>query len=140
EILGGPRDGTYAELIKIPEANLFPKPKRLSFEEAAALPVAGLTAFRALFGVGGVREGDNVLVLGAGSGVSTYAVMLAAQRGARVLVTSSSDEKIDRARELGADSGVLYTEEDWPDHVRELTAGRGVDVVIDSVGATWAQS
>src|SRR5207248_3788897 len=100
EILGGPRDGTYAELVKVPEANLFPKPARLSFEEAAALPVAGLTAFRALFSVGGVGQGDTVLVLGAGSGVSTYAVTLAAQRGARVLVTSSSEEKIARAREL----------------------------------------
>jgi zinc-binding alcohol dehydrogenase/oxidoreductase len=140
EILGGPRDGTYAELIAVPEANVFPKPARLSFEEAAALPVAGLTAYRALFPVGGVREGDTVLVLGAGSGVSTFAVMLAAQAGARVLVTSSSDEKIERARELGADGGVLYTDPAWPDHVRELTDGRGADVVIDSVGATWGDS
>src|SRR5207237_3077095 len=93
EILGGPRNGTYAELIAIPAENLFRKPARFSFEEAAALPVAGLTAFRALFSVGGVGQGDTVLVLGAGSGVSTYAVMLAAQRGARVLVTSSSEEK-----------------------------------------------
>jgi zinc-binding alcohol dehydrogenase/oxidoreductase len=140
EVLGGPRDGTYAELIAIPEANLFAKPARLSFEETAALPVAGLTAFRALFPVGGVGEGDTVLVLGAGSGVSTFAVLLAAQGGARVLVTSSSDEKIERARELGADGGVLYTDPAWPDQVRELTGGRGADVVIDSVGATWGDS
>jgi zinc-binding alcohol dehydrogenase/oxidoreductase len=140
EILGGPRNGTYAELVAVPEANLFPKPARLSFQETAALPVAGLTAFRALLTVGGAGDGDTVLVLGAGSGVSTYAVMLGAQRGARVLVTSSSREKIDRARELGADGGVLYTDDGWPDQVRELTGGRGVDVVIDSVGTTWGQS
>jgi zinc-binding alcohol dehydrogenase/oxidoreductase len=140
ELLGGPRDGTYAELIAIPEANLFPKPARLSFEEAATLPVAGLTAYRALFPVGGLSEGETVLVLGAGSGVSTFAVLLAAQAGARVLVTSSSDEKIQRARELGADGGVLYTDDAWPDQVRELTGGRGADVVIDSVGATWGDS
>jgi zinc-binding alcohol dehydrogenase/oxidoreductase len=87
-----------------------------------------------------VRRGDTVLVLGAGSGVSTFAVLLAAQAGARVLVTSSSEEKIERGRELGAGGGVLYTDPAWPDRVRELTDGRGVDVVIDSVGATWGDS
>ena len=140
EILGGPTDGTYAELIKVPEANVFPKPSRLTFEEAAALPVAGLTAYRALFAVGGLRKGETVLVLGAGSGVSTFAVSLAAAAGARVLVTSSSEEKLERASGLGAEGGVLYTDASWPDQVRELTGGRGADVVIDSVGTTWADS
>jgi NADPH:quinone reductase-like Zn-dependent oxidoreductase len=139
-ILGGPDDGTYAELVKLPESNVFPKPGRLSWEEAAAFPLAALTAFRGLFTVGRLEAGETALVLGAGSGVSTFAVQLAAQAGARVLVTSSAAEKIDRARELGADGGVLYTEGDWPEAARELTSGRGVDVVFDSVGTTWADS
>src|SRR5262249_57799814 len=94
----------------------------------------GLTAYRALFEVGRLRGGESVLVLGAGSGVSTVAVSLAAQAGARVLVTSSSQEKIDRAKELGAEGGVLYTEEGWPE------AAGPVDLVLDSVGSTWADS
>src|SRR5213078_2394319 len=106
-ILGGPDDGTYAELVEVPAENVFPKPVRFSWEEAAAFPLADLTAYRALFPVGGLQAGETVLVLGAGSGVTTLAVPLAAQAGARVLVTSSSEEKIQRARELGATGGVL---------------------------------
>jgi NADPH:quinone reductase-like Zn-dependent oxidoreductase len=140
EILGGPSNGTYAELVAVPEENLYPKPTRLSWEEAAAFPLAGLTAYRALFSRAGLRAGETVLVLGAGSGVSTVAVSLAHQAGARVLVTSSSAAKIERARELGAEAGVDYTAGDWVGAVRELTGGEGVDVVIDSVGATWPDS
>jgi zinc-binding alcohol dehydrogenase/oxidoreductase len=123
----------------VPEENVFPRPPRFTWEEAAAFPLAGLTAYRALFPVGGLKAGETVLVLGAGSGVSTLAVQLAAAAGARALVTSSSPEKIERARELGADGGVLYTEADWPDAVREL-AGGGVDLVLDPVGTTWEGS
>lgn len=137
--LGGPLDGTFAELVAVPEENVFPKPARLSWEEAAALPVAGMTAYRALFPVGRLRAGETVLVLGAGSGASTFAVGLAAQSGARVLVTSSSEEKIERARDLGAEGGVLYTQDDWPAAVRELVP-EGVDLVVDSVGTTWPES
>ena len=138
-ILGGPEDGTYAELVKIPAENVYPKPGNLSWEEAATLGVAGLTAYRGLFTRGNLARDETVLVLGAGSGVATFAVTLAAQAGARVLVTSSSAEKIERARELGADGGVDYTDGDWPEAVREL-AGGGVDVVLDSVGTTWNDS
>ena len=140
EILGGPRDGTYAELVAVPAENVFPKPAGLSWAEAAAFPLAGLTAFRALFARGGLQAGETVLVLGAGSGVSTFAVQLASRAGARVLVTSSSEEKIARARELGAETGVHYTTDGWPEQVRELTGGAGADVVFDSVGSTWQQS
>ncbi len=87
-----------------------------------------------------VRAGETVLVLGAGSGVSTFAVQLARLATARVLVTSSSAEKIERARELGAEAGVLYTEENWIEEVRALTGGDGADVVVDSVGSTWPDS
>jgi NADPH:quinone reductase-like Zn-dependent oxidoreductase len=137
QILGGPRDGTFAELIVVPEANVFAKPARLSWEEAAALPLAGLTAYRALFSRGGLLAGETVLVLGAGSGVSTFAVQLAAQAGGRVLVTSSSDEKIERSRTLGAAGGVNYKTSDWVAAVQELG---GADLVIDSIGSTWPQS
>ncbi|HZR93091.1 MAG TPA: zinc-binding dehydrogenase [Gaiellaceae bacterium] len=137
--LGGPHDGTFAQLVVVPAENVFPKPARLSWEQAAALPVAGMTAYRALHAVGRLQAGETVLVLGAGSGVSTFAVALAAQAGARVLVTSSSSEKIERSRSLGAEGGALYTEGDWVAAIREL-APDGVDLVLDSVGSTWADS
>ncbi len=137
QILGGPRNGTYAELVAVPEANVYSKPARLGWEEAAALPLAGLTAYRALFSRGGLVAGETVLVLGAGSGVSTFVVQLAVQAGARVLVTSSSDEKIDHSLALGADRGVNYASDDWVAAVQELG---GVDIVVDSVGSTWQQS
>jgi len=138
-ILGGPEDGTYAELVKIPAKNVHPKPSQLSWEEASTLAVAGLTAYRGIITRGNLARDETVLILGAGSGVATFAVSLAAQAGARVLVTSSSAEKIERARELGARGGVDYTDGDWPEAVLEL-AGGGVDVVLDSVGTTWNDS
>jgi NADPH:quinone reductase-like Zn-dependent oxidoreductase len=133
-ILGGPDDGTYAELVKVPVENVFPKPARMSWEEAAAFPLAALTAYRGLFETGALVGGESVLILGAGSGVSTVAVSLAVQAGCRVLVTSSSQEKIDRAKELGAEGGVLYTEPGWGE------AAGPVDVVFDSIGTTWQES
>lgn len=137
-VLGGPRDGTYAELVALPEENLFPKPNRFSWEEAAAFPLAAVTAYRALFSRGGLQAGETVLALGAGSGVTTLVVQLAVAAGARVLVTSSSDEKIEWARELGAEGGVNYAATpDWPEAVQELGP---VDLVLDSVGSTWQQS
>ncbi|MGD9697028.1 MAG: zinc-binding dehydrogenase [Thermoleophilia bacterium] len=139
-ILGGPDDGTYAELVKVPAENVFPRPRRLSWEESAALPLAGLTAYRALVSRAGLRSGETVLILGIGGGVATIALRIARAAGARVIVTSSSDEKLARAAELGADGGVNYAaDEQWPAAVRELSGG-GVDVVVDSVGSTWAQS
>jgi NADPH:quinone reductase-like Zn-dependent oxidoreductase len=138
EFFGGPRDGTYAELIAVPEEALYPKPAGFSWEEAAAFPLAALTAYRALVVRGQLEAGETVLILGAASGVSTFAVQLAVQAGARVLVTSSSDEKIERASTLGAAAGVNYaTTDDWPAAARELGP---IDLVIDSVGSTWQQS
>jgi NADPH:quinone reductase-like Zn-dependent oxidoreductase len=138
-ILGGPDPGTYAELVAVPEENVFPKPSRLSWEEAASFPLAAVTAYRALFVRAGLRAGETVAVLGAGSGVSTFAVSLARAAGARVLVTSSSQEKIDRARELGAEDGALYNEDDWVEQLLAISGG-GCDVVLDSVGSTWPDS
>jgi zinc-binding alcohol dehydrogenase/oxidoreductase len=139
-ILGGPEDGTYAELVKVPAENVFRKPGGLSWEEAAALPLAGLTAYRALFTRAALAAGETVLVIGAGGGVASFAVQLARQADARVLVTSSSAEKIERAAGLGAEAGVDYTAGDWAEEVRALTGGAGVDVVVDSVGSTWRDS
>ncbi|MSO44729.1 MAG: oxidoreductase [Thermoleophilia bacterium] len=140
-ILGGPDQGTYAEMIRIPAENAVPKPSRLSWHEAAALPLAGLTAWRALITRARVLPGETVLVIGIGGGVATFALRLAKAAGCRVVVTSSSDEKLEMARDLGADVGVNYatTGDDWPAAVREANGG-GVDVVIDSVGSTWAGS
>lgn len=138
-ILGGPDDGTYAELVRLPAENVLPKPSRLSWEEAAALPLGGLTAWRALVSRARIRPGETVLIIGIGGGVATIALHIARAAGCRVLVTSSSAEKIARARELGAAGGADYTAGDWPAAVREL-AGGGVDVVVDSVGSTWADS
>jgi NADPH:quinone reductase-like Zn-dependent oxidoreductase len=137
EILGDHTAGTYAELIAVPADNVFPRPAHLSWPEAAALPLAGATAFRALFTRGGLRSGETALVLGAGGGVSTMAVALAHLAGARVLVTSSSQGKLDRASELGASGGALYTDDAWPEQIRELAGDGGVDLVVDSVGSTW---
>jgi zinc-binding alcohol dehydrogenase/oxidoreductase len=140
-ILGGPDQGTYAEQIVIPAANVFPKPARLSWHEAAALPLAGLTAWRSLFTRARVQPGETVLVIGIGGGVATFALNLAKAAGCRVVVTSSSDDKLARAAGLGADAGVNYVSagDDWPTAVKEANGG-GVDVVIDSVGSTWGGS
>jgi zinc-binding alcohol dehydrogenase/oxidoreductase len=138
-ILGGPNDGTYAELLKVPAENVFPRPQRLSWEESAALPLAGLTAWRALVSRAGMRPGETVLILGIGGGVATFALHIARAAGCRVIVTSSSDEKLARAAEMGAEGGVNYTAGDWVAEVKERSQG-GVDIVVDSVGSTWADS
>src|SRR4051794_35076582 len=137
EILGDHRFGTYAELVRVPRDCVVPKPPGLSWEQAAALPVVGLTTYRALFTRGRLRAGERLLVLGAGGGVATTAVGMAAAVGARVYVTSSSDPKIAAARELGAAGGVRYDDPGWPEAARELAGG--FDLVLDSVG-TWAES
>jgi NADPH:quinone reductase-like Zn-dependent oxidoreductase len=139
-ILGGPNDGTYAELIRIPAANLFPRPRRLSWHQSAALPLAGLTAWRALVSRARLRPGETVLVLGIGGGVATFALHIARAAGARVIVTSSSNEKIARAVEMGAAGGVNYTNAEWVSEARALAGPRGIDVVVDSVGSTWPDS
>lgn len=137
-ILGGPSDGTFAEQVLVPAANVFPKPARLPFEHAAALPLAGLTAWRALFARGRLTSGQTVLVLGAGAGTSTFAVQFARAAGARVFVTSSSAGKIARAVEIGAEAGFNYGDDGWAQEVAERSGG-GVDLVLDSAG-TWAAS
>jgi zinc-binding alcohol dehydrogenase/oxidoreductase len=128
-ILGVPDQGTYAERIVVAADQVRLRPGNLSWVEAAALPLGGLTAWRAVVTHAGARPGRTLLVPGAGGGVSTFAIQIAVARGARVLVTSSSSAKIERARELGAADGVLYSDGDWAERVAPI------DAVVDSVGA-----
>ncbi|MFG2968337.1 zinc-binding alcohol dehydrogenase family protein [Streptomyces sp. NPDC048288] len=140
QILGDRLPGTYAESVRVPAECVVPKPAGLSWTEAAALPLVGLTVHRALFTRGRLRAGESLLVLGAGGGVATTAVALATGIGARTVVTSSSAEKITNARSLGAADGVLYTEPGWAEAAKSLSpGGRGFDLVLDPVGS-WAES
>lgn len=135
-ILGLPVDGTFATEILIPATQLHEKPKHLNWEEAAALPLAGLTAYRALFTQGGLQKGETVLITGAGGGVSTFLIQYAVAAGAEVWVNSSSREKIDRAVSLGAEGGFLYTEEEWPQQL--LNASGAPSLIVDSAaGPTY---
>jgi len=131
-ILGLPDNGTYAQFVKVPADHVYPKPSHLSHEEAASLPLAALTAYRALFTRGQLQDGETVLVPGIGGGVATFLVQMAAATGATVFVTSGSDEKIERAKELGAEGGVNYNSEDWSKELKSMTGG--VDLSIDSIG------
>jgi NADPH:quinone reductase-like Zn-dependent oxidoreductase len=133
DILGAPTAGTFAERVSIPAANVVPKPPRLSWEEAAALNLGGLTAWRAAVTCAGAAPGRTILITGAGSGVSTFLIQISAALGARPFVTSSSEKKLERARALGAVGGVSYLDPAWPERIREL-AGGGLDAAVDSFG------
>jgi NADPH:quinone reductase-like Zn-dependent oxidoreductase len=139
-VVGEHMNGTHAELIAVPRASVHPIPDALSFEEAAAFPLVFETAYRMLVTKARVAPGEWVLAWGIGSGVSTAALQIAKALGARVVVTSSSDAKLERARELGADEVLNHETEDIPARVKEITGG-GADVVVEHVGeATWARS
>jgi len=141
DIIGYRRDGGYAELVAVPGINVIPKPKNLSWPEAAALPLVTLTAWHMLVTRANVQPGEDVLVHAAGSGVGSLGIQIAKLRGARVITTASSDAKLAKARELGADETINYTRDDWPKEVKRLTGGRGVDVVFEHTGAaTWPGS
>lgn len=140
-VLGERSEGTYAEYVKLPAANCFPIPTGLSFEEAATFPLVFLTVWRMLVTNAELKPGEHVLVLGIGGGVATAALLLAKQMGAHVIVTSSSDEKLESAKNWGADHGINYRKSDFAKEARLLTQKRGVDVVVDSVGGdSWAKS
>jgi len=140
-VIGEHGDGTNAELIAVPAMNVYPIPGALSFEEAAAFPLVFETAYRMLVTRARLREGEWVLLWGIGSGVSTAGLAIAKALGARTIVTSSSDDKLARARELGADATVNHASGDVKAAVKEATDGRGADVVVDHVGeATWRTS
>src|ERR1051326_1337860 len=131
DIIGYRRDGGYAELVAVPGINLIPKPKDLRWPEAAALPLVTLTAWHMLVVRANVQSGEDVLVHAAGSGVGSIGIQIAKLRGARVIATASSDEKLAKARELGADETINYSNDDWPKEVKRLTQGGGVDVAFE---------
>ena len=141
DILGYRRDGGYAELVAAPGVNVVPKPKNLSWAEAASLPLTLLTAWHMLVTRAHVEPGEDVLIHAAGSGVGSIGIQVARLRGARVIATAGSEEKLEKARALGAHDVVNYTRDDWPKEVRRLTDKRGVDVVFEHTGATtWPGS
>jgi NADPH:quinone reductase-like Zn-dependent oxidoreductase len=140
-MVGYRRNGGYAGLVAVPGANVFAKPSGLSWEEAAAIPLVTLTAWHMLVTRANVQTGEDVLVHAAGSGVGSVAIQIAKLRGARVITTASTDAKLEKARELGADETINYTRDDWPAEVRRLTGRKGVDVVVEHTGAaTWPGS
>jgi NADPH:quinone reductase-like Zn-dependent oxidoreductase len=141
DMIGYRRDGGYAELLSVPGVNVIPKPKDLSWPEAAALPLVTLTAWHMLVTRAQVQPGEDVLIHAAGSGVGSLGIQIAKLFGARVIATASSNEKLAKARELGADDTINYSRDDWPKEVKKLTNGRGVDVVFEHTGeATWPGS
>jgi NADPH:quinone reductase-like Zn-dependent oxidoreductase len=140
-ILGEHIPGGYAELVAVPEANILPKPARLSFSEAAAVPLVFLTAWDMLVAGARVRPSDTVLVWGAGSGVGSAAIQIAKVFDARVIAIAGADWKLERARALGADETINHATQQVGEEVRRLTNRRGVDVVFEHVGqATWETS
>jgi NADPH:quinone reductase-like Zn-dependent oxidoreductase len=139
-VVGEHTDGTHAELIAVPREQVYELPGELSFESAAAFPLVFETAYRMLATKAALQEGEWVLVWGIGSGVSTATLAIAKALGGRVIVTSSSSEKLERAHELGADATFNHETDDVPAGVKELTGG-GAHVVVDHVGeATWKRS
>ena len=140
-ILGESRDGGCAGKIAVPLANVMPKPANLSFEEAASMPLAFLTAWHMLVDRAKIRPGETVLVHAGGSGVGSAAVQIAKMWGATVIATAGSAAKASRAGELGADHAIDHSKEEWVKSVRSITGKKGVDVVFEHVGeATWEGS
>jgi NADPH:quinone reductase-like Zn-dependent oxidoreductase len=140
-VIGEHTDGTYCELKALPAGQLYELAESLSFEEGAAFALVFETAYRMLVTKAAVREGEWVLIWGIGGGVALAAFELCRALGARTIVTSSSQEKLERARELGADVAVSHSEDDVVAAVREATGGRGADIVVETVGeATWERS
>lgn len=133
-ILGEHRDGGMAEHIVVPRANVIPKPDRLSYEAAASMSLSYLTAWHMLLGRAELRGGETVLIHAAGSGVGTAGIQFARYLGATVIATAGSDEKLERARRLGADHVINYRTDDFVARVKELTGRRGVDVVFEHLG------
>ena len=137
-VVGEHMDGTHAELIAVPEGNVYAIPDEMSFEEAAAFPLVFETAYRMLVTRAGLREGEWVLVWGVGGGLASAANLIARALGARTIVTSSSDDKLARVE---ADAKVNHASADVVEAVKEATGGHGADVVVESVGdATWQRS
>ncbi|MDO8644451.1 MAG: zinc-binding dehydrogenase [bacterium] len=140
-IIGAGPNGGFAEYCVVPKKNLIPKPKNLSFEEAAAFPLTFLTAWHMLRTRAQLTKGQTVLILGASSGIGVAAVQIAKLTGATVIATAGSVEKLEKIKKLGADHLLNHREEAWDKKVKELTQGVGVDVVFEHIGpVTWEKS
>jgi len=140
-VLGVHRHGGYAELVRVPATHVLPVPASLSFQEASALPLSYPVAWHLLVTLGQVTADDTVLIMAAGSGLGVAGIQIAKLKGARVLAAASSDEKLERARSLGADAVINYAAADLPQEVKRLTDGWGADVVFENIGtATWDKS
>lgn len=141
DVLGYQSEGGYAELVRVPLQNVVPIPDAIGFVEAAAFPLTFLTAWHMLITRAKLQRGEDVLVLGAGSGVGQAAIQIAWLHGARVFATAGSAEKLARARELGAYEAIDHYTQDVPAEIHRFTQGRGVDIVVEHVGqATWERS
>ncbi|MCF8244674.1 MAG: zinc-binding dehydrogenase [Saprospiraceae bacterium] len=132
QILGLPRNGTFAEFVLVESSQIFPKPPHLSMEEAAALPLSGLTAYRVLFTRCKAQAGEKLLVTGAGGGVALFCIQFALRAGVEVYVTSGSDKKISRVKEMGVSGAANYKSENWPSILKKQAGG--FDIVIDGAG------
>ncbi|MBI4041411.1 MAG: zinc-binding dehydrogenase [Deltaproteobacteria bacterium] len=140
-ILGKGIWGGYAEFVKVPRQNILPYPQNLSFEEAACMPLTYLTAWQMLVQKAKIKPGDWVLVLAAGSGIGVAAIQIANLFGARVIATASNKTKLQKAQRLGAEFAINYLEKDFSKEVKDITKGRGVDLVVEHTGAqTWEKS
>jgi NADPH:quinone reductase-like Zn-dependent oxidoreductase len=140
-MVGENTDGAYAQLLKVPSHIVLPIPDSTSFEEAAAAPLVFLTAWSMMVVKGNIRPGEDLLILGAGAGVGTAAIQIAKMAGCRVFAAASTEEKLQRARQLGADFLINYQTDEFDKKIRDLTNRRGVDVVVDYIGAdTWIRS
>jgi zinc-binding alcohol dehydrogenase/oxidoreductase len=138
-ILGYPDQGTHAEFIVVDQSQVHLKPQHLNWEQAAALPLAGLTAYRALFTRAQLKKGEKVLIVGIGGGVATILLMMAKAVGATVIVTSRHPWKLEKALAIGADAAFL-AKEAWDEEIMAWTEGRGIEVIIDSVGGSlWPE-
>jgi len=138
-VLGERLEGTYAEYVKISAANCFPIPHGYSFEQAAALPLVFITVWRMVITNAELKPGESILIIGIGGGVASATLQIAKKLGARTIVTSGSDLKLARAHELGADHGIHHGKQDLVAMAKELTGGRGVDIVVDCVGGEFWQ-
>lgn len=140
-ILGYRNNGGYAEYVAVPAVNILPKPKNLTFEEAASIPLVFLTAWHMLVNRGGIRPGDTVLVHAGGSGVGIAAIQIAKLFGAFVITTVGSEEKIEKAKQLGADEVINYKKQDFEQEVKRITNKQGVDIIVEHIGPeVWEKS
>ena len=140
-VFGVHHQGGFAEYAAVPESNLIPLPEAMSFDQAAAIALSYTTAWHLLVGRAGVGPTDTVLILASGSGLGVAGTQIASLSGARVIAAAGSDAKLERSRRLGADETINYTNTDFSEAVKELTGGRGVDVVFENIGTdTWDKS